>query len=88
MSTEELRREDDRLIGALVQKVDQLIVDVSDVKSSIKWQNGRVRKLEGWRNVILGAWMATTILISAMMYLFKEYLHAAEEVGKLLKLLP
>lgn len=84
MSTEELRREDDRLIGALVQKVDQLIVDVSDVKSSIKWQNGRVRKLEGWRNVILGAWMATTLLISAMMYLFKEYLYAAEQVRKLL----
>ena len=84
MSTEELRREDDRMIGALMNKVDQLIVDVADVKGSIKWQNGRVRKLEGWRNVILGAWAATSLMITAMMYLFKEYLRTAEEVRKLL----
>jgi len=76
--SEDLRRQDDRLLGELSAKIDQWGRDIKDVKESIKWQNGRVRKLEGWRWFLVGCWSATTGLVYVLWSAFKTYLSAVK----------
>lgn len=87
-----LRREDDRLIGILIgefktfkesigHEIRDIKTDIGDVKGSIKWQNGRVRRLEGWRWLVLGAWASTCIFG----YMIWDIIRTPELLGRIVK---
>lgn len=47
---------DHDLLIRIDEKVDGIVSDVIEIKNDVKTQNGRVRKLELWRSMLIGAW--------------------------------
>ena len=43
----------EREMGAIVEKLNAIHIDIKEIKEDVKEQNGRVRKLEGWRSGIV-----------------------------------
>jgi hypothetical protein len=49
-------------IAVLAVKLDDIKTDVTEVKSLLTIQNGRIRKLENWRNFVAGVLFLIGIL--------------------------
>jgi|CXWL01.1.fsa_nt_gi hypothetical protein len=41
---------------------DLLLREIVETKNLLEKQNGRIGKLEGWRNMFIGAWFLATVL--------------------------
>lgn len=46
---------------------DLLLKEITDIKEQVEIANGRTRKLENWRNYLLGAW-AVLSFFALIMY--------------------
>src|SRR3990167_7539889 len=68
----EFRREDDRLMGQLMEKVDQVAHDVGEIKRSLQWQNGRVRQLELWRSGLVAAWGTALLMMGVLAWIVEK----------------
>lgn len=49
------------------QHYDLLLKEITDIRKQVQIANGRTRKLENWRNYLLGAW-AVLSFFALIMY--------------------
>ena len=50
-------------VDILAERLENVHIDVRDIKEMVKIQNGRVRKLENVRNIMMGALIVLSGLV-------------------------
>lgn len=58
------------------QHYDLLLKEITDIKAQVQLANGRTRKLENWRNYLLGAWAVLSFFALVMYDKLKSMVEA------------
>ena len=58
------------------QHYEMLLREIGEIKTQVQIANGRTRKLENWRNYLLGAWAVLSFFALIMYDKLKSLLEA------------
>lgn len=62
------------------QHYNLLLKEITEIREQAQLANGRTRKLENWRNYLLGAWAVLSFFALVMYDKFKSMLEAIAQV--------
>lgn len=58
------------------QHYEMLMKEISEIRAQLQTANGRTRKLENWRNYLLGAWAVLSFFALVMYEQLKSLLES------------